>query len=146
MAGSGIGGAGRWVSTEASRPDAFPARCGAGLADGVRRATPRRGVRADFRERRQPTRHRQSFSYGEMRPTKTRRRRTVDIIAPLRDDLDALLDVTPTGHSLVAPSRRGNADRPTRVAAPRLEDRCGARRRRGWAVRSQALLLLDAGP
>jgi integrase len=48
-----------------------------------------------------------SFTYGEMRPTKTATRRTVDIVQPLRDDLDELRKVSPNGHGLVAPNRAG---------------------------------------
>jgi integrase len=51
-----------------------------------------------------------SFTYGEFRPTKTGSRRTVDIVQPLRDDIDALRATARTTNgvgSLVAPNRSG---------------------------------------
>jgi integrase len=48
-----------------------------------------------------------SFSYGELRSTKTGSRRTVDIVAPLRDDLEHWKAVRGSDGSLVAPNREG---------------------------------------
>jgi integrase len=49
-----------------------------------------------------------SFTYGELRPTKTGSRRTIDIIEPLREDLEAFPFSPASGLGrLVAPNRRG---------------------------------------
>jgi integrase len=42
-----------------------------------------------------------------VRPTKTSSRRTVEIVAPLRDDLDAFRPVRPAPGALVCPNRFG---------------------------------------
>jgi integrase len=42
-----------------------------------------------------------------LRPTKTATRRTVDIVEPLRDDLEQLRKVAPNGAVLAAPNREG---------------------------------------
>jgi len=48
-----------------------------------------------------------SFTYGEMRPTKTGSRRTIDIVEPLREDLEALRVSGAADGDLVAPNRQG---------------------------------------
>jgi integrase len=48
-----------------------------------------------------------SFTYGEMRPTKTGSRRTIDIIEVLREDLETFRDPGTPDSDLVAPNRQG---------------------------------------
>jgi integrase len=48
-----------------------------------------------------------SYTAGEVRPTKTGSRRTVEIAAPLRDDLDAFRPARPEVGALVCPNRFG---------------------------------------
>jgi integrase len=48
-----------------------------------------------------------SFTYGELRPTKTGSRRVVDIVEPLREDLERLREKVGAADLLVAPTRQG---------------------------------------
>jgi integrase len=48
-----------------------------------------------------------SFTYGELRPTKTGSRRVVDIVDPLREDLDLWRGKHSPREGLVAPTRQG---------------------------------------
>lgn len=48
-----------------------------------------------------------SFVYGEWRSTKTGSRRTIDIVEPLREDLEAFRPESAAPSDLVAPNRQG---------------------------------------
>lgn len=48
-----------------------------------------------------------AFTHGELRPTKTHRRRTVPIIAPLREDIERLRAGVADPYALVCPSEAG---------------------------------------
>jgi hypothetical protein len=91
------------------RGDAEPPRRDARVAHGVRRpaAPPRRsrcgggtwGTRSSVDR---------SFTYGELRPTKTGSRRVVDVVEPLREDLERLrVGAIRSPAALVAPTRQG---------------------------------------
>ena len=46
-----------------------------------------------------------SYSYGELKDTKTHHRRTVDLVAPLADDLAAFRPARPSSDALVVPNQ-----------------------------------------
>ena len=62
-----------------------------------------------------------SYSYGELKDTKTRRRRTVDLIKPLAADLAAYRPARPAPGALVVESAGGGYVGLAELAAPSLE-------------------------